>query len=159
MKKLLQLTLFLIISNLSYSQKLTLVDLKYIYEQNTESTNNYLLKKGFNFFRRKSNELTTITSYSGKNQTFVIQYGGLCKYQFYDSKIYTSIRDECIKNGFRLVDETTETPEDSGLTFIFVKGKSCIYFSSINILNKTKYIISYCGDPYPGTDELFHMGY
>lgn len=150
--------LILITTNISYSQKLSLKDLQYIYKQGSESANNYLVKKGFNFYRRKSNELTDITSYIGKNQTFVIIYADLIKYQFHNSLIYTSIREECIKNGYRLVNEVTFTPEGSGLTFIFSKGKTSIYLSQINLIDKTKYIITYC-EPFPLTEQQFYMNW
>lgn len=159
MKKILLLFSLFIVSNLSFSQKLKLVDLKYIYEHNNESTNNYRIKKGFNFYLRKNNELTDITTYSGENQTFVIKYDDLCKYVFYDSKIYSSIREESKKNGFRYVREMTDTPEGSGLTFIFEKGGRNLYFSSINKFNKTKYIISYSGDSPRTHYSFYHLNY
>lgn len=77
--------LFVIVTfHISYSQKLSLKDLQYIYKHESESANYYLIKKGFNFYRRKSNELTDITSYIGKNQTFLIIYADIIKYQFQD---------------------------------------------------------------------------
>jgi hypothetical protein len=45
MKKILITFSLIIISLFSYSQKINFYDLKYIYEHNIESVDNYLLKK------------------------------------------------------------------------------------------------------------------
>lgn len=155
MKTYITLFFILTINYSSFSQKLKLSDLKYIFQHNTESVNYYLTKKGFHFYLRKENEMFTTTIYNGENQSRVIKYDDLCKYNFYDSKIYTSILNECKKNGFKWVKEDKETPEGDGITFIYAKNGRCIYFSSINTSNKTKYIITYC-IPFPGIQYQFH---
>lgn len=148
MKKILITFSFIIISIFSYSQKLNFYDLRYIYEHEIESTDNYLLKKGFDFFKRENDDKYPSSQYIGKNKTYIIKYCdnsfcGFAWYQFYESSIYTSIKEECKKNGYKLLRSETEPLEGSGLNYVYTNGKNKIQFSSSNNNNTTKYFITF----------------
>jgi hypothetical protein len=148
MKKIITTFSFIIISTLSYCQILNFNDLKYIYEHDIESTEDYLLKKGFDFFKRENEDPTPSNQFIGKNNTYIVKqcddsFCGFSWYQFYESKIYTSIREECKKNGYKLIKTETDPLEGSGLTYIYTDGKSKIEFSSMYKNNTTKYFITF----------------
>jgi hypothetical protein len=149
MKKILITFSLIIVSLFSYSQKLNFYDLKYIYEHNIESVDNFLLKKGFDFYKRELEEkYPSSTQYIGKNNTYIIKhcddsFCGFSWYQFYESSIYTSIREECKKIGYKLLKTETDPIEGSGLTYVYTNGKSKIEFSSSNENNTSKYYITF----------------
>jgi hypothetical protein len=150
MKKNLYLLLLIIFINEGYSQKIKFVDLKYIYEHNMEPVDDFLLKKGFEFHERetKTSDPYPTNIYKGKNQTFIVKYSdesrsGFSWYQFYDSKTYTSIREECKKYGFKLLRTNTDELKGSGLTYIYTDGERKIEFKSQNENNKTLYFVTY----------------
>lgn len=154
-------TLFLILtfSNFSYSQKLNLNDLKYVYEHDIESVDYYLLKKGFEFYNREKEDESLYPSgykgiirysnqYMGKNRSYIIKDGdesneGLSFYQFYDKSIYISIREECKKIGYKLLSTESVPLDDSSLKYIYTNGKREIEFSSSYSQNTTIYFISF----------------
>jgi hypothetical protein len=141
------LTLFTL-TNFSYSQKIKLNDLKFIYEHDIETVDDYLLKKGFDFYSRQKGEDSPMSTYKDVNSTYISKtsdesYSGLTMYQFYDSKIYTSIREECKKLGFKLIRTDTDPIEGLGLNYIYSDGKRRLKFSSRNKLNFSTYYIFY----------------
>lgn len=141
---------FLLISNLGYSQKLNLNDLKYIYEHDIELADTYLIKKGFDFYKReneKNNECPA-SFYIGKNKTYISKQcdepnKGMSWYQIYDSKIYNSIKEECKKNGYKFLKTWTSELEGHSLYYEYTNRKTTITFSSNFEKNTTKYFISY----------------
>ncbi len=151
MKKLTTLFLILTISNFSYSQKLKFQDLKFIYEHDIETVDNYLLNKGFDFYKREKDESQDIrysNQYISKNRTFIVKNGddsneGFSWYQFYDRSIYLSIKEECKKNGYRLLSTEPIPLNESSLNYTYTNGKRKIQFNSSFEQNTTKYFITF----------------
>ena len=150
MKKIIITLYFIIISTLSYSQKLNFYDLKYIYENNIESVDDYLTKKGFSFYGREKDDNYEYPNnkYIGKNKTYIMKYCdesncGFSWYQLYDSRTYISIKEECKKNGYKLIKTESIPLDDSGLNYVYTNGKRKIQFSSSFSNNTTKYFIEF----------------
>ena len=136
-----------IFSNLSFSQKLNLNDLKFVYEHHIESVDSYLLKKGFNFYKREIDEGESQNVYTSKNQTYIIKHTdepntGMSWYQLYDSNIYNSIKDECKKNGYIFSKTWKNEIPGHNLNYVYTNNKLKVTFSSLYEQNITKYFIS-----------------
>jgi hypothetical protein len=115
-KKIIFVILISMIVNLSFSQNLTYNDLKYLFENNIDDSNDYILKKGFEFHKTETDANTEnnsmIWSYKRNNDNdkavaFISKYkfianSGFVWYQFNDVNIMNQIKTYCKSIGFKL---------------------------------------------------------
>ncbi|NDP28117.1 MAG: hypothetical protein GZ087_11930 [Flavobacterium sp.] len=141
--KLIFCVLFSLITNLSFSQKLTYLDLKYLFENNVDDGNDYILKKGFEFLKTETednSEDKSMTwayqrnSYDDKAIAFIAKFkfdanSGFVWCQFSDVNIMNQIKTYCKSIGFKIknseidkFDSFCSTYENSKFIITFCSG-------------------------------------
>ena len=124
------------------AQSLNFNDIKYIYLNDVEKSEDYISKKGFEFYlsEKEKNGFDSFTNWAckrnnfdNKSKAFVIKSCfkpkcGFVWYQFHDIRIYNAIKGYCKKNGFKLINTTTD--ETGFINHTFTDLKFRIKFSS-----------------------------
>lgn len=103
-------------SNICFAQKLNYFDLKYLFEHSVDEANDYVIKKGFEFYKTEIEENGIDKSmswafqrntYSDGADYFLTKYKldantGFIWYQLVDVKIFDQIKSYCKSIGFKI---------------------------------------------------------
>lgn len=124
----------------SYSQNLTFNDLKYLLEHNVESSDTYITKKGFKYYKVEKYDYCDAmiwsfdrNTYNDRAQAFIAKNCyeaslGFILYQLGEQTTFNKIKEYCKSIGFRLT--KTETSPFNDLCSTFENTKYKIEFCS-----------------------------
>lgn len=158
MNKIFLLILFTSFSLTSFSQNLTLTDIKYLFEHNVENCDSYLAKKSFYFMESKDAKLgepcsSTNWAYkrnssNNRAQAFIIKNcdganEGFIFFQFADKNIFESIKSVCKMQGYKFVNKRTNVYGTVWFTFESKNYKIEFGSSLDDVSNENVYIITF----------------